>query len=109
MVDVFIFINILLIVLMIFYLMYDIAKDKREKEKHEKALREERLEYLKEIRRRRGIRPEEKAKRWVRMKLCAPSVKLGRAADIRCLKFNHNCHDCSLDYAKKHPEHAYYG
>ena len=50
------------------------------------------------------LTPAEKVKEWESHDLCAPGDAIG-SAKYRCRKFNHNCHDCLVDYANQNDEY----
>lgn len=62
-------------------------------------------EQIDDIHKRGKITPAEVVKEWEAMDLCAPGDAIGSAA-WRCKKFNHNCHDCLVDYANERDEHT---
>ena len=61
-------------------------------------------EQINDIHARGKITPKEKVKEWEGLDLCAPGDAIG-SASWRCHKFDHNCHDCLVDYANEHDEY----
>ena len=61
-------------------------------------------EQIREIHSRVMITPAEKVKEWESFDLCAPGDAIGSAAN-RCKKFQHNCHECLVDYASGNDEY----
>lgn len=61
-------------------------------------------EQIDEIHARGHITAVEKVKEWEAMDLCAPGDAIGSAAN-RCHEFNHNCHECLVDYASVQDEY----
>lgn len=62
-------------------------------------------EQIDDIHSRGKITSAEMVKEWEDMYLCAPGDAIGSAA-WRCRKFNHNCHDCLVDFANQRDEHT---
>lgn len=50
------------------------------------------------------ITSAEKVREWESLGLCAPGDTIGSAA-YRCKEFNHDCHECLVDYASDSIEH----
>ncbi len=61
-------------------------------------------EEIDSIHKRGYITAEEKVHEWELMNVCAPGDNLSRGK-TRCKKFNNNCHDCLMDYAKDKKEY----
>ena len=57
-------------------------------------------EEINSIHQRGNITAEEKVIEWEQTKTCAPGIK-----NDRCSKFNHNCHDCLIEYASNKKEY----
>ena len=61
-------------------------------------------DQIDDIHSRGRITPEEKVKEWEGLDLCAPGDAIG-SSSWRCKKFNHNCHDCLVDFANENDEY----
>ena len=62
-------------------------------------------EEIDDIHARGKITAAEMVKEYEAWDLCAPGDALGSAA-WRCRKFQHNCHDCLVDYVSKQKEYT---
>ena len=60
-------------------------------------------EEIDDIHRRGYITQEEACKEWEEMGLCVPG---NAGVNPRCIKFNNNCYDCSIDYSLSRKEHT---
>lgn len=61
-------------------------------------------EQIQDIHSRGKLTPEEAVKEWESFDLCTPGDSMSRAKN-RCKKFEHNCHDCLVDYANGKDEY----